>query len=106
MAIEITDKARTRLRRLLDTDSKVLRLAVTQGGCSGMTYQATIEDTTNDGDQLVHEEPGLRIVADERSALFLDGLLVDYSDDLIKAGFRLSNPVAKQSCGCGASFAV
>ena len=57
-------------------------------------------------DQLVYQEDDLRVVADRRSAPYLDGLEIDYSDDLVRSGFRLKNPSAAKSCGCGASFAV
>jgi len=106
MDITLTDKARARLQNYELSEARFLRLSVQAGGCSGMTYDAVIDESLGEDDEVVHQEGPLRIVADARSALFLDGLTVDYSDDLIQAGFRLTNPNAKKSCGCGASFAV
>jgi len=105
MNITITDKAKAKLKEYQASNDSFLRIGVTAGGCSGMTYTATIETDAKDDDETV-ENDGLRIHADMRSALFLDGLVIDYSDDLIQAGFRLSNPNAAKSCGCGASFGV
>ena len=106
MAIEITDKALGRLRQFQVGGERVLRLSVSSGGCSGMTYNAVIDTETKTNDEILFESPEMKVVADSRSALFMDGLRVDYSDDLIQAGFRLTNPHAKKACGCGASFGV
>lgn len=106
MTVTLTPKAKQRLRELEVGDDRFLRIGVANGGCSGMTYTANIETALKDGDEIVHNDDSLRVIADARSALFLDGLNIDYSDDLIQAGFRLSNKNAKKACGCGASFAV
>ena len=58
-----------------------------------------------EGGVVVFENNGLKIICDEGSSLFLEGLSIDYSDDLIRSGFRFTNPNASGSCGCGASFA-
>lgn len=107
MIIQLTDKAKAQLTAYQVDDHRYLRIGVTSGGCSGMTYTAAIEDgKPAAADEIVYEGDGLRVVADARSSLFLDGLQIDYSDDLIQAGFRLTNPNANKSCGCGSSFAV
>ena len=106
MPIQITDKAKQELVRLEATGESFLRISVIPGGCSGMPYSACIDNTLSDGDQVMFEDTELRVIADDKSALFLDGLEIDYSDDLIAAGFRFKNPKAVKACGCGSSFAV
>lgn len=71
-----------------------------------MTYQAAIAPTLNEGDEIVHEADGIRVASDSFSKYFLNGLVIDYSDDLIKPGLALINKNATHSCGCGASFAL
>ncbi|HMP76323.1 MAG TPA: iron-sulfur cluster assembly accessory protein [Kiritimatiellia bacterium] len=106
MAIQISDKAKQELAKLEATGPNFLRISVVSGGCSGMTYSACIDNTLSDSDQVIFEEADLRVIADPNSAMFLDGLSIDYSDDLIASGFRFKNPKAVKACGCGSSFAV
>ena len=106
MNISITEKAKKQLSDLGVNDSKYLRISVQSGGCSGNSYDATIEDEIKDQDEVFFEEDSIRVIADQYSSLFIDGLNIDYSDDLIEPGFRLTNKNAKGSCGCGASFSV
>ena len=81
---------------------KLLRLFVEQGGCSGMQY-GMVFDEKRDGDQIV-EQHGLTVLVDAFSAQYLRGTVVDFSTALTGGGFKISNPNAKQSCGCGKSF--
>ncbi len=81
---------------------KNFRVYVEQGGCSGMQY-GMVFDEKRDGD-LVAEENGVTILVDPISANYLRGTVVDFSDALVGGGFKISNPNAKQSCGCGKSF--
>ena len=81
---------------------KKLRLYVEQGGCSGMQY-GMVFDQQREGD-LVSEQDGVAAVVDEVSAQYLRGTVVDFSDELTGGGFKLKNPNARQSCGCGKSF--
>lgn len=106
MDIRVTDKALAELRRLGAGGEQFLRVSVGPGGCSGMTYTAAIDNTLKEGDEVIVERDGLRIIADAGSILFLDGLRIDFSDDLVQAGFRFTNPNASKSCGCGSSFSV
>lgn len=106
MPIQLSDKAKQELVNLEATGENFLRISVVSGGCSGMTYSACIDNTLSDADQVLFEENALRVVADEKSAGYLDGLQVDFSDDLISSGFRFKNPRAVKACGCGSSFAV
>jgi len=104
--IKITPVALQELVKLEATGESFLRISVVPGGCSGMTYSACIDNVLSDSDQVIFEEGGLRVVADSGSSMFLDGLEIDFSDDLIASGFRFKNPKAKKGCGCGSSFAV
>lgn len=106
MNLAITDEARKRIANSIQSENQFVRISVIAGGCSGMTYDATIDSNMADDDEVVYREGELRVVTDMHSSLFLDGLTIDYSDDLIQAGFRLTNSNASKSCGCGASFAV
>jgi len=104
--IKVTPVALQELIKLEATGDSFLRISVVPGGCSGMTYTACIDNVLSDNDQAIFEEGSLRIVADTGSTMFLDGLEIDFSDDLIASGFRFKNPKAKKGCGCGSSFAV
>jgi iron-sulfur cluster assembly protein len=104
--IKITAVALKELIKLEATGENFLRISVVPGGCSGMTYSAAIDNVLSDDDQVVYEDGALRVIADNGSAMFLDGLEIDFSDDLIASGFRFKNPKAKKGCGCGSSFAV
>ncbi len=106
MSIVVTDVAKDQLRIYQKTNDEFMRITVESGGCSGMTYKATIDSNISEQDEIVYEDGDIKIVSDGRSALYLSGLLVDYSNDLIQSGFRLSNSNASESCACGASFAV
>lgn len=106
MDIQVSDKALVELRRLGADAEQFLRISVVPGGCSGMTYTAAIANTLKEGDEVIVEQDGLRIIADSGSILFLDGLRIDFSDDLVQAGFRFTNASASKSCGCGSSFSV
>ena len=94
------------LRKLEAGGENFLRISVSPGGCSGMTYTACVDNALSDSDQVMFEQNDLRVVADNGSAPFLDGLQIDYSDDLISSGFRFKNPKARKACGCGSSFTL
>lgn len=81
---------------------KLLRVFVEQGGCSGMQY-GMVFDEKRDGDQ-VAEQHGVTVLVDPFSAQYVRGTIVDFSNALTGGGFKISNPNAKQSCGCGKSF--
>lgn len=71
-----------------------------------MTYDAEIDTEVKENESVIYRETDLRVVADESSLPFLEGLEIDYSDDLISAGFRFNNSTNDSSCGCGASFSL
>ncbi|RME68891.1 MAG: iron-sulfur cluster insertion protein ErpA, partial [Alphaproteobacteria bacterium] len=75
------------------------------GGCSGFQYKFDFDDKVADDDTVV-ERDGVALLVDSMSLLYLAGCEVDYVEDLIGASFRVNNPNASSSCGCGASFAV
>lgn len=106
MNINVSDRAVEQLKKLDIGSEKFLRVSVVSGGCSGMTYSAVIDAELDENDEILFDKDGVRIVSEFKSMLYLDGLHIDYSDDLINAGFRFSNPNAHKSCGCGASFAA
>lgn len=85
-----------------DNAGKALRVYVEKGGCSGMQY-GLVFDEQRDGD-LVTEQDGVTTLVDAFSAEYLRGSVVDFSDALTGGGFKLTNPKAKHSCGCGKSF--
>ena len=82
-----------------------LRVGVKGGGCSGMTYDVKLDDQPNELDR-VFDLGGVKVVCDSKSFIYLDGMTIDFSNDLVGGGFRFVNPNASGSCGCGASFNV
>lgn len=104
--LTITDKARAVLQQQGAGGERFLRILVKTGGCAGMTYDAEIDDKMLEDEKVVLTDGGIAIVSNEKSITFLEGLVIDYSDDLISAGFRFSNSSNESSCGCGASFTL
>ena len=103
--VSVTGNAAAEVKTLLalpENAGKTLRVFVEQGGCSGMQY-GMVFDEKRDSD-LVSEQGGVGILVDSISAQYLHGTVVDFSDALTDGGFKISNPNAKQSCGCGKSF--
>lgn len=107
MSITLTEKAATKVRDLIQRDGAPegagLRVRVVGGGCSGMSYQLTIEREAR-ADDKVFESQGVRIYLDPKSAMFVNGTEVDWQESLMGAGFAFRNPLAKGTCGCGSSF--
>ncbi len=106
--VKLTDKAATRLSGLLERQKRpegALRVAVVGGGCSGLQYKMDLVDGPAARDILV-KSLEVNIVVDPKSALFVSGSVVDFSDDLQKGGFKVTNPNAEAHCSCGESFAA
>ncbi len=107
--IRMTDAASQKLRSLLERQGRLengaLRVAVIGGGCSGLQYKMDLVDGPANRDILV-ESREVRVVIDPKSALFVSGSELDYSDDLQKGGFKVTNPNAVAHCSCGESFAA
>ena len=105
--IELTSTAQDRIKSLLDRDGKLethgLRIKVIGGGCSGLQYQLGFDDRIGDDDNELHAG-GVRVIVDDKSAVYLAGTELDYVDTLQESGFKIHNPNAKSSCGCGQSF--
>ena len=106
MDIKVTENAKSKLYEMGVSGKMFLRIGVKSGGCSGNTYDATLDDNMSEVDEVYFSDGNLRIVSDKVSSVFLDGLTVDFSNDLIEPGFRLTNSNAKGSCGCGSSFST
>ena len=105
MSITITDKAKDeflRLRNLEGKDDVALRLYVEGGGCSGLSY-GMIFDEKRDGDVQIWFDK-LEVVVDNISIVYLAGIEIDFDESLTGGGFKMKNPNAKHSCGCGTSF--
>ena len=103
--VGLTARAAEECKSLLglpENTGKNFRVYVEPGGCSGMQY-GMVFDEKRDGD-LSAEENGVTILVDPISANYLRGTVVDFSEELVGGGFKISNPNAKQSCGCGKSF--
>ncbi|MDC7675031.1 HesB/IscA family protein [Asticcacaulis machinosus] len=83
----------------------MLRVAVEGGGCSGFQYQLDLVDVSEDGDSIISYE-GARALVDEVSAPLLSGSIIDYVEELVGSQFKILNPNAKSSCGCGVSFSI
>ena len=82
-----------------------LRIAITGGGCNGLSYKLKFAPEPRRGDILVRSA-GVPVVVDAKTALYLKGTVLDYSDKMVAGGFKFSNPNAKASCSCGESFNV
>jgi len=103
MEIIIQEKARKMLKNKLEP-GQFLRVAVTEGGCAGLTYDADIDREMREGESIVLQSGGIKIVSDPESSRYLKGLTIDYSDELIGGGLQFTNASAETTCGCGASF--
>jgi iron-sulfur cluster assembly protein len=106
--IKVTENASRKLNSLLEKQGRAtgaLRVAVIGGGCSGLQYKMDLVDGPANRDIMV-QSSNVRVVVDPKSALFVSGSLLDYSDDLQKGGFKVTNPNAVAHCSCGESFAA
>jgi len=106
--IKMTKKAAERLRAVMDADGKKgfgLRMEVTTGGCSGLNYDMSFEENQKEFDK-VFESQGMQIFCDLKSYLYLKGVKIDFSNDILNGGFKIVNPNAERTCGCGTSFSA
>lgn len=107
-AVSMTKAAAERVQTLVraeNNDALMLRLAVSGGGCSGFSYGFSLDaDVT--GDDHVYQFHGAKLVIDEASLDLLKGAEIDYVNDLMAASFRINNPNATSTCGCGTSFSA
>ena len=103
--LTLTPRAAAEVKEILtkpENAGKHFRVYVEQGGCSGMQY-GMVFDESRDGD-FASEQTGVTVLVDAISAQYLRGTVVDFSDELTAGGFKITNPNAKESCGCGKSF--
>jgi iron-sulfur cluster assembly accessory protein len=105
--VTVSARAAKRIAQILKSEPEqtMLRVAVTGGGCSGFQYNFVLESDRLD-DDLVIERDGATVLVDPVSLDFLKGAEIDFVDDLIGAAFKVNNPNATSSCGCGTSFSV
>ena len=93
------------LRAMEGNDALHLRVSVLGGGCSGFQYKIDFDDAVHDDDR-IFETDGVKLLVDESSIEFMEGAEVDFVEELIGAAFKINNPNATASCGCGTSFSV
>ena len=106
--IRLTDLAIRKAKELMENANKQdwgLRVLVKSGGCSGLEYGLSLAER-HDPDDQVFEFDDLRVFVDPGSSRHLHGVMIDYVDSLSKSGFKIENPNATSTCGCGSSFAV
>ena len=103
----VTAAAGTKLSSLIEREQKgnYLRVKITGGGCNGLSYKMKFVGYPKRGDILVRSS-GAQILVDTKSALYLRGTQLDYSNEMVGGGFKFSNPNAKSSCSCGESFSI
>jgi iron-sulfur cluster assembly protein len=105
--VRLTPEAGEKTRALISREARgeFLRVAITGGGCNGLSYKMKFTHEAKRGDILV-PSAGVRVVVDSKSALYLKGTVLDYSAKMVGGGFKFSNPNAKASCSCGESFSL
>ena len=106
-AVLVTDRAARRIAEIVadEPQTPMLRVSVEGGGCSGFQYKFDLVGAS-EADDLVIEKGGARVLVDPVSLGFLAGSEIDFVDDLIGAAFKINNPQATASCGCGTSFSI
>ena len=105
--VRLTPAAGSKASALMEREKQgtFLRVAIAGGGCNGLSYKLRFVETPRKGDIFV-DSSGVGVVVDPKTALYLKGTVIDYSDKLVAGGFKFSNPNAKSSCSCGESFSV
>jgi len=103
--VRLTSRASEKISELIQREKggDYLRIRITGGGCNGLSYKMKFVDTPRNGD-LYLESEGSKVLVDSKTALYLRGTTLDYSDKMVAGGFKFSNPNAKASCSCGESF--
>lgn len=105
----VAESAKEKITELIGqetlTEDYFVRVSVTSGGCSGLSYNMDFDNESKEGDQ-VFEDNGVKVVTDLRSFLYLCNTTLEFSGGLNGKGFYFNNPNAARTCGCGESFAV
>ena len=105
--IAFSQRAADKVRQLMQIENNAdlkLRVFISGGGCSGLSYDFRFEEAFDEANDTKTEQHGITLVVDRKSALYLDGTTVDWYDSLEKQGFTFENPNAVKTCGCGSSF--
>ncbi len=103
--VALTETAAKHIAEIIgepNAEGKGLRIYIETGGCSGMSYAMEISARKPNDEEFVHH--GVKLFVEDRGLVYLAGSVIDYKDGLSGAGFRITNPNAKQTCGCGKSF--
>jgi iron-sulfur cluster assembly accessory protein len=106
--IQLTEMASTKVREIMQQQNPsptALRVAVVGGGCSGFSYHMAFDNAENPSDN-VYDFEGLKVLVDQMSEMYLDGVQIDYIESIEGAGFKFNNPNVKSTCGCGSSCSV
>jgi iron-sulfur cluster assembly accessory protein len=106
--LQLTDTATRKVKEIISQQNPspiALRVAVVGGGCSGFSYHMAFDSQENPTDN-VYQFDGLKVLVDQMSEMYLDGVQVDYIETIEGAGFKFNNPNVKSTCGCGSSFSV
>lgn len=105
--ITVTESAARRISQIAagDPATPLLRVSVEGGGCSGFQYKFNLV-AAPEADDLILEKSGATVLIDSVSQQYMDGAEIDFVDDLMGASFKIKNPIATASCGCGTSFTI
>lgn len=106
--LSITERAQSKVKEILEAQAPRpagLRIAVVGGGCSGFSYSMSFENSPGMMDK-TYDSDGFKLIVDQASLLYLEGVEVDFVDSLEGSGFKFNNPQVKSTCGCGSSFSV
>ena len=107
--VSVTETAKKKIFSLLEEEGMSLdayvKVGVSSGGCSGLSYKLDFINDRSEGDKLI-EDNGVKILIDKKSLLYLVGTVLDFSGGLNGKGFTFNNPNATRTCGCGESFAI
>jgi iron-sulfur cluster assembly protein len=106
--IKLSETAAAEIKRLLVQENKEewgLRVGVVGGGCSGLSYTLAFDETPKNNDSVFDIE-GVKVYCDPKSYLFLNGMVLDFSTELLTGGFKFINPNAQKTCSCGTSFSA
>lgn len=109
MSITLTETAAKEVTSIIEQQGLAkevaLRVGVKGGGCSGFSYVLDLVETSAENDEIM-ESHGIRVVADRRSYLYLNGTEIDFKNEVMGRGFVFKNPNATHTCGCGSSFSA
>ena len=104
--IEVTENAQEYIKKILSSEkSNFFRITVLGGGCAGFQYKFDFTQKAND-DDIIYEYNNAKVLIDKTSIEFIKGSKIDYVNELIGSSFKISNPQASSSCGCGTSFSI